>query len=60
MCTLTLISQPLAEPPCPPSDRQSISAAKLAGIEQDLNLTDTDYQLAVSVLFIGYTLCQGE
>lgn len=38
----------------PPTDRQNISAARLANFEADLNLTDTNYQLAVSILFVGY------
>lgn len=35
-------------------DRQNISAARLAGIQEDLNLSDVQYQTAVSILFVGY------
>lgn len=33
---------------------QQISAARLAGIQEDLSLSDTQYQTAVSILFVGY------
>ncbi|KAK4494904.1 hypothetical protein PRZ48_014260 [Zasmidium cellare] len=33
-------------------------AAKLSGIEQDLDLTDSEFQLCVSILFVGYILMQ--
>lgn len=36
-------------------DRQNIASAKLAGIEEDLNLSTVDYQTAVSILFVGYS-----
>jgi len=36
-------------------DRQNIAAAKLAGITTDLNLSDTEYQTCVSILFVGYS-----
>ncbi|KAK0719590.1 major facilitator superfamily domain-containing protein [Lasiosphaeris hirsuta] len=39
-------------------DRNNIAAAKLAGIEKDLNLTSTEYQTSVSILFVGYLLMQ--
>ena len=39
-------------------DRQNIASARLAGIEDDLNLSDVDYQTAVSILFVGYILMQ--
>ncbi|KAF2716523.1 retrograde regulation protein 2 [Polychaeton citri CBS 116435] len=39
-------------------DRQNIASAKLAGIEEDLNMNDTQYQTAVSILFVGYILMQ--
>lgn len=37
-------------------DRNNIAAAKLANIEKDLNLpsNSTEYQTAVSILFVGY------
>ncbi|KAL5337270.1 major facilitator superfamily domain-containing protein [Aspergillus crustosus] len=34
------------------------AAAKLAGIEEDLNITDVQYQTCVSILFVGYILMQ--
>ncbi|KAI5480105.1 hypothetical protein MNV49_001765 [Pseudohyphozyma bogoriensis] len=39
-------------------DRQNISAAKLAGIEADVRLTPTEYQMCISFLFVGYILFQ--
>lgn len=39
-------------------DRQNIASARLAGIEEDLGLTDVDYQTSVSILFVGYILMQ--
>ncbi|KAL2827328.1 major facilitator superfamily domain-containing protein [Aspergillus cavernicola] len=39
-------------------DRQNIAAAKLAGIEADLNISDVQYQTCVSILFVGYILMQ--
>jgi MFS family permease len=39
-------------------DRQNIAAAKLANIEEDLGLTDVQYQTCVSILFVGYILMQ--
>ncbi|KAJ5082356.1 hypothetical protein N7532_011399, partial [Penicillium argentinense] len=39
-------------------DRQNIAAAKLADIEQDLKMTDVQYQTCVSILFVGYILMQ--
>lgn len=38
-------------------DRQNIAAAKLAQIDQDLNMTAVQYQPCVSVLFVGYSAC---
>lgn len=45
-------------------DRNNIAAARIAGpggkgLQDELNLTDTQYQLAVSILFVGYILMQG-
>ena len=31
----------------------NIAAARLAGLERDLNLTSTEFQTAVSILFVG-------
>lgn len=39
-------------------DRNNIAAARLAGLEDDLNLHGTQYQTAVSSLFVGYVLMQ--
>lgn len=36
-------------------DRQNIASAKLAGIEQDLGLSQVQYQTTVSILFVGYS-----
>lgn len=40
-------------------DRNNIAAAKLAGLEEDLNLTGDKFQTSVSILFVGYVLMQG-
>ncbi|ESZ94247.1 hypothetical protein SBOR_5381 [Sclerotinia borealis F-4128] len=39
-------------------DRNNIAAAKLAGLEKDLNLTGDQFQTSVSILFVGYLLMQ--
>ncbi|KAJ5279243.1 hypothetical protein N7478_004615 [Penicillium angulare] len=39
-------------------DRNNIAAAKLAGLQEDLNLTGDQYQICVSILFVGYLLMQ--
>ncbi|KAJ1326714.1 MFS transporter ACS family allantoate permease [Microdochium nivale] len=41
-------------------DRNNIAAAKLAGLPEDLNLTrnSSEFQTAVSILFVGYLLMQ--
>lgn len=39
-------------------DRTNIASARLGGLEDDLNLTSTQYQTAISVLFIGYITMQ--
>ncbi|KIW14356.1 hypothetical protein PV08_07138 [Exophiala spinifera] len=39
-------------------DRNNIAAARLAGLEDDLKLHGTQYQTAVSILFVGYLLMQ--
>jgi hypothetical protein len=36
----------------------SIGNAKTAGMQQDLDLSSSDYSLAVSIFFIGYLLLQ--
>ncbi|KAJ5919165.1 hypothetical protein N7466_010108 [Penicillium verhagenii] len=39
-------------------DRNNIAAAKLAGLQKDLNLKGNEYQICVSILFVGYLLMQ--
>lgn len=39
-------------------DRNNIAAARLAGLEEELNLTSTQYLTALSILFVGYILMQ--
>ncbi|KAL3462654.1 major facilitator superfamily domain-containing protein [Aspergillus heterothallicus] len=39
-------------------DRNNISAAKVAGISDSLNLSSTQYATAVALLFVGYVLMQ--
>ncbi len=39
-------------------DRNNIAAARLAGLEEDLHLTSTQYLTALSILFVGYILMQ--
>ncbi|KAI0417806.1 nicotinamide mononucleotide permease [Xylaria grammica] len=39
-------------------DRQNLASAKLAGIEEDLGISDVQYQTCVSILFVGYILLQ--
>lgn len=39
-------------------DRQNIASAKIANIHVDLNLTTTEYNTAVAVLFAGYVALQ--
>ena len=36
-------------------DRQNIASARLAGLTTDLNLSQTEYQTCVSILFVGYS-----
>ncbi|KAL4795679.1 major facilitator superfamily domain-containing protein [Aspergillus venezuelensis] len=39
-------------------DRNNIAAARLAGLEDDLELVGVQYQTCVSILFVGYLLMQ--
>lgn len=39
-------------------DRTNIASARLGGLEADLKLTSTQYQTAISVLFVGYITMQ--
>lgn len=36
-------------------DRQNIASARLAGLTEDLNLSVSQYQTCVSILFVGYS-----
>jgi hypothetical protein len=40
-------------------DRNNIASARLAGLEQDLDLKGSQFQSSVSILFVGYLLMQG-
>lgn len=39
-------------------DRNNIAAVRLAGLQDELRLTSTQYQTTVSILFVGYILMQ--
>ncbi|KAI9802141.1 MAG: hypothetical protein M1833_002062 [Piccolia ochrophora] len=39
-------------------DRNNIASARLAGLEEDLNLTGSQFNTTVSILFVGYILMQ--
>ncbi|KAG9259053.1 pantothenate transporter liz1 [Emericellopsis atlantica] len=39
-------------------DRNAIALARINTLEEDLNLTGTQYQTCVSILFVGYVLAQ--
>ncbi|KAF9878000.1 major facilitator superfamily transporter [Colletotrichum karsti] len=39
-------------------DRNNYASARLAGLEEDLNLSLTEYQTGLSILFVGYILGQ--
>ncbi|KAK2750709.1 hypothetical protein FQN57_002782 [Myotisia sp. PD_48] len=39
-------------------DRNNYAAARLQGLERDLNLTPEQYQTGLSILFVGYILMQ--
>ncbi|CAG8974116.1 hypothetical protein HYALB_00002752 [Hymenoscyphus albidus] len=39
-------------------DRSNLAQARLGSLEKDLNMTGTDFNLATSILFIGYLLMQ--
>lgn len=39
-------------------DRNNIASARLQGLQEELNLSDQEYQLCVSILFVGYLLFQ--
>ncbi|BCR84500.1 uncharacterized protein ACHE_11902S [Aspergillus chevalieri] len=37
-------------------DRTNIGNAKVAGLQEDLNITDTQYNIALTVFFISYSV----
>ncbi|EXJ65463.1 hypothetical protein A1O7_01804 [Cladophialophora yegresii CBS 114405] len=39
-------------------DRNNYAAARLQGLEEDLNLTGDEYQVGLSILFVAYVLMQ--
>ncbi|KAK3984710.1 MFS-type transporter-like protein 38 [Cladorrhinum sp. PSN332] len=39
-------------------DRNNIAAARLKGLQTDLNLSDTQYSTCLSILYVGYILMQ--
>lgn len=39
-------------------DRSAIASARLGGLEEDLNLSGSEYETAVSILFVGYISMQ--
>lgn len=39
-------------------DRNNIAAARLKGLQDDLNLSNTQYSTCLSILYVGYILMQ--
>jgi MFS family permease len=39
-------------------DRNNYPAARLAGLQEELNMDDSQFQLGLSILFVGYVLMQ--
>lgn len=39
-------------------DRNNFANARLRGLEDDLNLSDVEYQTCISILLVGYVSCQ--
>jgi hypothetical protein len=39
-------------------DRNNIAAARLRGLQEDLQLNDTQYATCLSILYVGYILMQ--
>ena len=39
-------------------DRNNIAAARLRGLQEDLNLSNTEYSTCLSILYVGYILMQ--
>jgi hypothetical protein len=40
-------------------DRNAVPHARVQGLEEDLNLTGVQYNIVLSLTFIGYILMQG-
>lgn len=40
------------------TNRNNYPAARLQGLQEDLGLTDSQYQVGLSILFVGYILAQ--
>lgn len=41
-------------------DRNALPQARLNTLEEDLNLEGVQYNTAISILFVGYIIMQGE
>lgn len=41
-------------------DRNAVPQARIQGLEKDLNLKGVEYNIVLSVTFIGYILMQGK
>lgn len=39
-------------------DRNNTSAARLGGLQEDLNINDTQFSTCLSILYVGYILMQ--
>lgn len=39
-------------------DRNNMAAARLKGLQEDLNLTNTEYSTCLSILYVGYIIMQ--
>lgn len=39
-------------------DRTNIGNARLAGLQKDLNMTDPNYNMSLTIFFISYALCE--
>lgn len=52
------MSERVPWPPSADTTRNNYAAARLQGLEEDLNMTDEQYQIGLSTLFVGYVLMQ--
>jgi hypothetical protein len=43
----------------PSVDRAAIAQARLGGLERDLGMEGNQFNVCVSILFVGYTVFQG-